>query len=127
MANKDFYSQIKAILNDLQTDVGEAAEESAVKAAKKARDYLKKNSPKRKRGKYARSWTTKKLKTRLYTTVTIYNRLPGLTMLLEYGHVKRNQYGEYGRTKAQPHIAPAEELGIETFVDELEKELDEKL
>lgn len=127
MATKDFYSQMKAVFKEIENGAGEAAEESAVKAAKKARDYLKQNSPKSKRGKYARSWTSKKLKTRLYTTITIYNRLPGLTMLLEHGHVKRNQYGEYGRTKPQPHIAPAEDLGIETFVDELEKELDEKL
>ena len=60
-------------------------------------------------GKYAKSWTTKRTKessTRLEVTVYSPSRYM-LAHLLEHGHAKRNG----GRTRAFPHIAPAEELG----------------
>ena len=129
MAKKDFYSQMREVLDDIQEGSIVATEESVKKATNKAREYLKRNSPKRKGKRYASGWRTKKLKSRLSVSITVYNaKYPGLTHLLEKGHVVRNQHGgPYGRTKPQPHIAPAEELGIETFTEELEKELNKQL
>ena len=42
-----------------------------------------------------------------------------LTHLLEHGHAKRNG----GRVSAHPHIAPAEEVGEEKLMKDLEKAL----
>ena len=36
---------------------------------------------------------------------------------MEFGHAKRGG----GRTKAQPHIAPAEKAGFELLLSEVEK------
>ena len=42
-----------------------------------------------------------------------------LAHLLEHGHAKRNG----GRTRAIPHIAPAEEAGVEQLEREIERGL----
>lgn len=71
----------------------------------------------RKTGAYAKSWKSKVTDEgplSIHVTVHSPNRYR-LTHLLEHGHAKRGG----GRTRAFPHIAPAEEAG--------EKILDEKL
>ena len=93
-------------------------------AVKKAGNTVKKdigeNAP-RKSGDYAKSWRTKK--TRESTNeleVTVYS--PSrymLAHLLEHGHAKRNG----GRVQAIPHIAPAEEKGMEQLEEDIERSL----
>ena len=70
-------------------------------------------------GTYKKSWTVKKTAesaTKLEITVHSKNRYQ-LAHLLEHGHAKRNG----GRTKAIPHIAPAEELGAEQLEQDIER------
>lgn len=96
-----------------------------VKAAvKKAADTVKKEisatAPVR-TGKYAKSWATKTTAENshaLEITVHSRNRYQ-LAHLLEHGHAKRSG----GRVAARPHIAAAEELGIEELEREIERSI----
>ena len=96
-----------------------------VKAAvKKAADTVKKEisagAPVR-TGKYAKSWATKttaESSHALEITVHSRNRYQ-LAHLLEHGHAKRGG----GRVAARPHIAAAEEHGIEELEREIERSI----
>ena len=96
------------------TEYADLAESEMKKAVKKTSTSVKKeisaNAPKR-TGKYSVSWTTKKTKENSHTlemTVHSKNRYQ-LAHLLEKGHAKRN--GD--RVNGKPHIAPAEEKGVQ--------------
>lgn len=78
------------------------------------------NAPK-KTGTYAKSWTAKKTKENSHSlemTVHSKNRYR-LAHLLEKGYAKRGG----GRVSGRPHIAPAEENGVQM----LEKMIQEAL
>ena len=100
-----------AVMEELSA-YNELAEETMKKAVTKAGQTVRKEiqagAPERS-GKYAKSWRTKKTKESSRTLeVTVYS--PSrymLAHLLEHGHAKRGG----GRTRAFPHIAPAEEVG----------------
>ena len=101
-----------AIMEGLQ-DYADLATDDLKAAVKKAgttvRKQIQTTAPSD-TGKYAKSWSVKNTKeTSNSLEVTVYskNRYQ-LAHLLEYGHAKRGG----GRTKAQPHIAPAEETAI---------------
>ena len=102
-----------AIMEDLQKYADAAAMD--VKAAvRKSANTVKKqigeNAPVGKTGRYAKSWrvkTTEENSQKLVQTVHSPKRYM-LAHLLEKGHAKRNG----GRTRAFPHIAPAEQAGI---------------
>ena len=90
------------------------------KAGNEVRSEIQANAPKY-TGAYAKSWAVKKMKEaseKLEVVVHSKNRYQ-LAHLLEYGHALRGG----GRAKAKPHIAPAEEHGIE----ELEKAIERAL
>ena len=95
------------------TEYSKLATADMKKAVKKAgndvRKEIQSTAPKE-TGAYAKSWavkTTRESAEKLEVTVHSKNRYQ-LAHLLEFGHAKRGG----GRTKAQPHIAPAEENGI---------------
>ena len=72
-------------------------------------------------GKYAKSWTAKKVRETSQTlTMVVHskNRYQ-LAHLLEYGHAKRNG----GRVEGKAHIAPAEQHGIRQLQEEIERAL----
>ena len=72
-------------------------------------------------GKYAKSWATKTTAENshaLEITVHSRNRYQ-LAHLLEHGHAKRGG----GRVAARPHIAAAEEHGIEELEREIERSI----
>lgn len=98
----------------------EDMKEAVVKTAESVKNEVRENAPK-KTGAYKRSWSTKKTKetpTALEITVHSKNRYQ-LTHLLEKGHAKRGG----GRTRAFPHIGPAEEHGQEELVKNIEDAL----
>lgn len=111
--------EISKILDDYSEEVKEITKESVDKVAKQAVAKLKEISPKRS-GQYAKSWAIKKDKGK----TIVYNKKHRLTMLLENGHLIKNQFGTYGRTSAFKHIKPVEEWSQETLKKEIEKALE---
>ena len=102
---------------DLATDDMKAA---VKKAGNEAKKDIQANAPV-KTGAYKKSWTvktTKETSNAMEVVVHSKNRYQ-LAHLLEFGHAKRGG----GRTKAQPHIAPAEEHGITALEKAIEKAL----
>ena len=100
-----------AVVEEL-TGYNRLAEETMKKAVTKAGQTVRKeiqSGAPVKSGKYAKSWRTKKTKeSSRALELTVYS--PSrymLAHLLEHGHAKRGG----GRTRAFPHIAPAEEAG----------------
>ena len=87
-------------------------------AGKTVRKEIQSGAPV-KSGKYKKSWTVKKTAesaTKLEVTVHSKNRYQ-LAHLLEHGHAKRGG----GRVAARPHIASAEQSGIEQLEQEIER------
>ena len=101
------------IMQGLQeyADLADTAMKKAVrKTAKSVIDEISANAPKR-TGAYSKSWTAKKTKENSHSLEMIVhskNRYQ-LAHLLEKGHAKRGG----GRVSGKPHIAPAEENGVQ--------------
>lgn len=90
------------------------------KAGRKAKSDVQNGAPVD-TGKYKKSWTVKTTKENanaMEVTVHSKNRCQ-LAHLLEFGHAKRGG----GRTRAFPHIAPAEEAAAELLEREVEAAL----
>ncbi len=102
---------------DLATDDMKAA---VKKSAKTVRNEIQAGAPVR-TGKYAKSWKTKTMKESSSSLeVTVYSPTRYmLAHLLEHGHAKRGG----GRVAAQPHIAPAEQTGVEQLEREIKRSL----
>lgn len=116
MSKKDFSVQMANILKEISDNVEESIDEALKKVPKRASAKLRSVSPKQ-HGDYAKGWRMKRID-RKY--VVVYNSTrPGLTHLLEKGHVIKNAKGEYGRTNGQPHIGPVEEESVQEFVQDL--------
>ena len=110
MKGLEDYAKLAA--DDLKADVQ--------KAGKTVKQQIESTAP-RKTGKYAKSWAVKKKKETsdsIQLVVHSKNRYQ-LTHLLEHGHAKRGG----GRTRAFPHIAPAEQAGIEQLTRDIERDL----
>lgn len=107
--------EVQKYLDEYVEEVSQATKAAAKEAAELTAKTLKATSPKKARrgGKYARAWAVKKIDDNGYV---VYNgKFPGLTHLLEHGHVVRNQYGGFGRARAIPHIGRAADAGIQRF------------
>ena len=93
---------------------------SVRKAGSNVRKDIQANAPK-KTGAYSKSWSVKTTKETSNTLeLTVYSpKKYQLAHLLEYGHAKRGG----GRTKAQPHIAPAEETAISQLERDIKRSL----
>ena len=114
----DLDKTVNEILTDYANDLTEGVRQAVKTVANNAKEETKAASPVRdrgrRRGRYRRGWTVRTEDTRLSSTSIIHNRTDyQLTHLLEKGHALRGG----GRSKAIPHIGPAEEKAIR----ELEK------
>lgn len=124
MANTNSVAiQMEKILEQYSKEVKDVTDKSIEKVSKESVQKLKNTSPKR-TGKYARSWTKKKVKGRNgIDEVTVHNKQYQLTHLLENGHIVRNSKGTYGRTNGIKHIKPVEEWAQEALPQEIERRL----
>ena len=102
-------------------DLADTAMKKTVrKTAKSVKDEISANAPKR-TGAYSKSWTAKKTKENSHSlemTVHTKNRYQ-LAHFLEKGHAKRGG----GRVSGKPHIAPAEENGVQLLEHLIEEAL----
>ena len=111
------------IMEGLQ-EYADLATDDLKKAVKKTGDEAKKdiqNNAPVKTGAYKKSWTVKTMKetsNAMEVVVHSKNRYQ-LAHLLEFGHAKRGG----GRTRAFPHIAPAEQRAAELLEREVEAAL----
>lgn len=118
---------VTQILDDYSKEVVEVTNEQIKQVAKEAVATLKATSPVRARHSkgYAKSWTSKKQAETFSGVETriIYNRQGQLTHLLENGHLIRNKWGTYGRTRAIKHIKPVEDWAKEELPKRIERKL----
>lgn len=122
MKGNTIEAQLFEILSDVQTKVDNAIEEGLKQAPKLCKQQLRARSP-RLTGDYSKSWRIKRH--RKAKSAVVYNaNYPGLTHLLEKGHVIRNKYGDYGRAPAKPHMKAAEEEAVRLFEETIDRETD---
>lgn len=114
----DLSAEVMRQLNEYADLTTEGMKEAVQKAGKTVQKEIKGTAPKR-TGTYSKSWAVKKTgesSRALEVTVHSRNRYQ-LAHLLEFGHAKRGG----GRVAAQPHIADAEQKGIEQLEQEIER------
>lgn len=110
---------IKKELDDLEENTIDKVKRSVQEAADMAVKDLKATSPK-KTGKYAKSWTQKKVKeTSSEKEIVVHARRYQLTHLLENGHAKRGG----GRVAARAHIKPVEEKVSEKLENDIKRKI----
>lgn len=111
------------VMRELE-NYAETTTDGVMAAVKKAANTVKKEisatAPVR-TGKYAKSWATKTTGENSHAIeITVHSRNRyQLAHLLEHGHAKRNG----GRVAARPHIAAAEQRGIEELEREIERSI----
>lgn len=107
--------EIKKILEEYADDIQGSIDTVTKKIGQKGAQALRNESKATFEGEtYASGWAAQSEKSRLFTTVTIYNKKQaGLAHLLEFGHVSANGTGRgYVTSKApvkgREHIAKVE-------------------
>ena len=121
MANVSIDNMAEEIMKGLMEykDLATADMKTAVrKAGRTVKKDIQANAPK-KTGAYSKSWTVKTTKeTSESLELTVHSpKKYQLAHLLEKGHAKRGG----GRTKAVPHIAPAEESAVKELESDIRK------
>lgn len=112
--------QLQQIANEYQIKVQTVSRNACKKVAQKLGRTLRSTSP-RKTGEYASGWG---VKVQDSDTYIVHNKKkPGLTHLLENGHMSANQYGVYGRVPAYKHIEQAADAAQEELIAEIEANL----
>ena len=121
MADFNLEKAVKDILQDYSVEVAKAAEEAVTEVSKEATKKLRQTSPKRK-GRYAKGWTSKVEKTTTTVDATIYGKTGTyqIAHLLEHGHARR---GGGRKVDGIEHIKPVEEWAIK----EVEARIREKV
>ena len=113
-------SAIQECLDEYKVMATDEMKKAIKKAGKTVKEDINGSAPVL-TGKYAKSWTSRvTAEDSVSLEVTVYS--PSrymLAHLLENGHAKRGG----GRVRAIPHIAPAEEHGMEQLENDLERAL----
>lgn len=105
-------SAIRQILDEYGTKATSIINEEVPKVAAKGRKKLADRTRGWGTGKYSKGWAVKKEDSfkGMFVRATIYNKtVPGLPHLLEKSHTIKNQYGTYGQTVPESHIAEINE------------------
>ena len=114
---------VDQILEEYGNQALKAIMTAAPKVARTARQSLKATSPVGSHSRhYNAGWTvqTQGARSGLGIRVVVHNKTkPGLTHLLEHGHVLRSG----GRASARPHIAAVNETAQREFIEAVEKAL----
>ena len=124
MSNRVTIDQMASAIMEGLTEYADLATDELKKSVKKAgktvKDEISNTAPKD-IGKCQKSWAVKTVKeTSNSIDIVVHSRKRyQIAHLLEHGHAKRGG----GRVAARPHIAPAEEKGIEELEKEVEKAL----
>lgn len=117
MASKPLEIQLQTLLDQYDNDVQDVVDKAAKKVAMEGAKTLRSSSP-RESGEYAQGWHSRKTPYgyRIHNT-----KKPMLTHLLENGHLIRNKWGTYGRTRPIKHIKPVEEWAKSEFEERVKK------
>lgn len=114
-------SAIVAELEKYSKDVRDEIKEAAKKTGRECAREIKQKSP---GSEYPKYWRSKVAYQNEYgIKVVCYNiKNAWLTHLLEFGHTIKNGTGRtYGRTRAFPHIKPAEENAKKVFEERVKE------
>ena len=121
---EDLTVQVAELLDEYNEEFDKTVNFAMFTVAKEAAEKLKAISPQgRNHTTYANGWTVDSDFDE--KTYIVYNKAqPGLTHLLENGHIKKNQYGTYdGRVEGIKHIKPVKEWADLKVMDRITKEL----
>ena len=112
--------ELNEILTEYAYATSDGVKEAVQKTSKEVKTKVQAGAPVR-TGQYKKSWAEKKMKeTSNALTMVVYSRNRyQLAHLLEHGHAKRGG----GRTRAFPHIAPAEQEGIQMLEEEIKRSI----
>lgn len=124
----DFSGQCRIIFEEVGEKVERVAESEMNAIAKETAQRIKTEARIKEglhdTGGYASGWAVRKRGGKKIPGFTVYNSTkPGLTMLLEFGHVIRNAQGDYGRVTGIPHIQPAEKWAEQMILRRLNQKL----
>ncbi len=125
----DLAAAVMKELNAYEKLTQEEIEKAIDETAKETVKDLKSSSPKgksRKKGTYAKGWTSK-ITSRgrgAYGRTVHAGKGSSLTHLLEYGHALRRGGRTVGRAAARPHIAAAEQQAAKLFQEKIVKGLE---
>jgi hypothetical protein len=132
IAPDDLSEYIAKIFDEYGDKADKIIENAGKEVSKAAVKMIKASSPQRRNSQkhYKDGWTYQLAKELMSFEVTIYNKSkPGLTHLLEHGHAivfYGHAKASGGRTKAIPHIAPAQEWAVSEFIKVITNELKAK-
>lgn len=124
MANEfDIEKEITEALREYSNEVILGVNACAETCSKELQKELKNTSPK-KTGSYKRGWRVKQIaKNATQSAFIVYNATDyQLTHLLEFGHAI---HGGTKRVKAYPHIQQAADRAVNSFVEKVEKVVEE--
>lgn len=117
---------VQETLNKYGTEVKQTLDTITKEVVKNGVQALKTESAetfgttRKRKKKYAQTWTSRLETNVLSTQGIIYNTQPGLPHLLENGHVSRNGTGRtFGTVKGRPHIAKVRAEIERTLLEEI--------